>query len=140
MTTEKLTNDPINPAHYNGTACAEIGERLTANSYQVLKYNWRLGKKDDPIIEIGKSIWYLDREIKLAQENGAWLPYNGLPPAEFFEQRLIGAPALLYSIAQALINWNRYGDIEILLHLRSDLIAERARLELEIHNQAAMEI
>lgn len=133
-------SDPINPAHYNGTACAEIGERLTANSYQVLKYNWRLGKKDDPIIEIGKSIWYLDREIKLAGDNGAWLPYKSLPTADFFDARLIGAPVFLYAVAHALINWNRYGDIETILHLRNDLIAERARLELEINNQTAMEI
>jgi hypothetical protein len=133
-------NNPINPAHYNGTACAEIGERLTANSYQVLKYNWRLGKKDDPIIEVGKSIWYLDREIKYAQEGHGSLPYRNLPSADFFESRLIGAPAFLYAIAHALINWNRYGDVETLLHLRNDLIAERARLEFEINNQTAMEI
>lgn len=133
-------SDPINPAHYNGTACAEIGERLSANSYQVLKYNWRNGKKDDPIIEIGKSIWYLDREIKLARESESILPHEHLPSADFFEYRLIGAPAFLYAVAHALINWNRYGDVETLLHLRNDLIAERARLELEINNQNAMEI
>jgi hypothetical protein len=60
-----IADDPINPRHYGGTACAEIGERLTANCYQILKYVWRLGEKDDPCIELGKAIWYLDREINL---------------------------------------------------------------------------
>lgn len=58
-------DDPVNPKHYGGTACAEIGERLTANCYQVLKYCWRLGEKDDPKIELGKAIWYARREMAL---------------------------------------------------------------------------
>lgn len=58
-------DDPINPKHYDGTECAQIGERLTANCYQVLKYVWRLGEKDDPCIELGKALWYLEREINL---------------------------------------------------------------------------
>lgn len=58
-------DDPINPRHYGGTHCAEIGERLTANCYQVLKYNWRLGEKDDPVQELGKAIWYAERELQL---------------------------------------------------------------------------
>jgi hypothetical protein len=59
---EPVKDDPINPRHYGGTACAEIGERLTANCYQVLKYCWRLGEKDDPVQELGKAIWYAARE------------------------------------------------------------------------------
>jgi hypothetical protein len=58
-------DDPVNPRHYGGDECAQIGERLTPNAYQVLKYIWRLGEKDDPCIELGKSLWYLDREINL---------------------------------------------------------------------------
>lgn len=60
-----MRDDPVNPKHYGGTACAEIGERLTANCYQVLKYCWRLGEKDDPKIELGKAIWYAKREQAL---------------------------------------------------------------------------
>lgn len=58
-------DDPLNPQHYNGRECADIGERLTANGYQILKYCWRLGKKDDPCQELGKALWYLDSEEKL---------------------------------------------------------------------------
>lgn len=64
-TDREKADDPVNPKHYGGTACAEIGERLTANCYQVLKYCWRLGEKDDPKIELGKAIWYARREMAL---------------------------------------------------------------------------
>lgn len=59
---ESKSDDPLNPSHYNGRECADIGERLTPNGYQILKYCWRLGKKDDPCQELGKALWYLDSE------------------------------------------------------------------------------
>jgi hypothetical protein len=60
--------DDANPAHYAGWECGDIGERLSANGYQILKYCWRLGKKDDPCKEIGKAIRYCEREIALLDE------------------------------------------------------------------------
>jgi hypothetical protein len=112
-------DDPINPKHYGGTACAEIGELLTANSYQVLKYNWRLGEKDDPCIEIGKSLWYLDREIALAEGNNSFFPgIEALPNYVFFDARLAGRPEHVRNVARALISWNRHGDIASLRSLR----------------------
>jgi hypothetical protein len=102
--------DPINPAHYAGTLCAEIGERLTGNSYQILKYNWRLGKKDAPVIEIGKSIWYLNREIELAE--AGWVPPVplSLPTDEWFYQRYKDQTDFVQAICINLIGWNRHGD------------------------------
>lgn len=124
-----MSDDPINPKHYAGTACAEIGERLTGNSYQVLKYNWRLGKKDAPAIEIGKSLWYLDREIELAQSG--WTPPTSLfgpvsaaiamPADEWFAQRLRGQDDYVTAIGWSLINWNRYADKDQLHILRVEL-------------------
>ena len=70
-------DDPLNPQHYNGRECADIGERLSANGYQILKYCWRLGKKDDPCQELGKALWYLDSEISLM---GATYPHQHIPP------------------------------------------------------------
>jgi hypothetical protein len=122
-----LKDDPVNPKHYDGTACADIGERLTANSYQVLKYNWRLGKKDDPVIEIGKSIWYLDREIAMAADG--FEPPELDTPDEFFSQRLFGQDQFVQTVAIALIAWNRYGDKETLNYLRKDLLERKAQLE-----------
>lgn len=129
--------DPINPAHYAGTACAEIGDHLTGNGYQVLKYNWRLGKKDAATIELGKSIWYLDREIALAMEG--WQPPTSmfgpigdvvsLPTDEWFAERLVGQDAHVVNVALCLINWSRYGDRQQLHILRVDLAALLKTLE-----------
>lgn len=120
------TVDPINPAHYAGTLCAEIGERLTANSYQILKYNWRLGKKDAPVVELGKSIWYLDREIELAW--AGWRPPApiALPTDEWFYERYKEQTDFVQAIVVNLLAWNRHGDRQGLHILRVDL---SARLE-----------
>lgn len=64
------SDDPLNPNHYNGRECADIGERLSPNGYQILKYCWRLGKKDDPCQELGKALWYLESEIALLNMKG----------------------------------------------------------------------
>ncbi|WP_288959792.1 hypothetical protein [uncultured Sulfitobacter sp.] len=69
-------DNPVEPKHYNGDHCARIGELLTPNCYQVLKYVWRLGKKDDAMIELGKAKWYNSREIDLFRK---WGPPNGTP-------------------------------------------------------------
>lgn len=123
-------NDPINPAHYAGTACAQIGERLTANSYQVLKYNWRLGKKDEPVIEVRKSLRYLDREILLAGEG--FEPQVVLPEDEFFDDLLRGVDNNVHCIAWMLIWWNRYGDKEQLVHLREAIVSIERSLVDEV--------
>lgn len=57
-------SDPINPAYYAGTACAEIIEHMPTNVGFAAKYAWRLGEKDSEAQEAGKAIWYLEREIK----------------------------------------------------------------------------
>lgn len=125
-----IGDDPINPKHYGGTACAEIGELLTANSYQVLKYNWRLGEKDSPCVEIGKSIWYLDRELAMIAEGHTFIPGDDrLPDHTFFDHRLQGRSEHTAKIARSLISWNRYGNPETLKLLRRVLQGELDRLD-----------
>ncbi len=124
--------DPVNPAHYAGRACADIGEHLTANSYQVLKYNWRLGKKDSALIEIDKSLWYLESELALHRTWDIRLPGdNGsvFPTDEWFVNRLCGQSDYVRAVALSLINWCRYGDQETLIYLRGDILSRRAELE-----------
>lgn len=112
-------DDPINPKHYGGAACAEIGELLSANSYQVLKYNWRLGEKDSPCVEIGKALWYLDRELALIAEGHTFIPGDDrLPDHTFFDLRLQGRSEHTTKVARSLISWNRYGNPETLKLLR----------------------
>lgn len=105
-----MSNDLINPKHYGGAACAEIGERLTANSYQILKYNWRLGKKDDPVIEIGKAQWYLKREIVIRRE----IFWMTIPDNDWFFQRYKSESDYVQSICVNLINWSRDCDRDYL--------------------------
>ena len=131
-------NDPINPAHYNGTACAQIGERLTANSYQVLKYNWRLGRKDDPIIETGKSIWYLDREINLAKAGFRCL--LDIPSDDFFLELLKGQDNFVFNVAISLIEWCRHNDARHLTRLREIIVYKRAELEDSATGQTTMAV
>ena len=121
----KINDDPINPKHYNGTACAEIGEILTANSYQVLKYNWRLGEKDDELIELGKAIWYLNREIALAKHpNFEMLGSDRLPHWSWFAERTKDQNDHVKMVASKIISWNRYGKIQTLLLLLTYLERE----------------
>ncbi len=134
-----MANDPLNPAHYDGTACAAIGECLSGNSYQVLKYNWRLGKKDDPLIDVGKSIWYLDREINLSILGRHWKA-QWFPSPEWFATFLVGVDPHVETVAALLINWNRTGDPVYLGTLRSVLVQERAKLETAATGQQTMEI
>src|ERR1700743_2865945 len=60
-----MSDDPVNPAHYAGRACADIGERLSGNGYPVLKYFWRLGRKGEAPVELGKANWYGASEVAL---------------------------------------------------------------------------
>jgi hypothetical protein len=122
-------SDPINPAHYGGTLCAQIGEQLSGNSYQVLKYNWRLGKKDTATVEVGKSIWYLDRELELAYTG--WRPANGptLPSDDWFYQRYKDQNDHVQEVCINLINWNRLGDRQCLHILRVELVNLLTTLE-----------
>ncbi len=109
--------DAINPKHYDGRACADIGERLSANGYQVLKYVWRLGKKDDPIQELGKAIWYAESEVvllghyddtKAAQHSWTRANIIGLEdPDAFLEERIADQPVFTQNIARML--WSGYG-------------------------------
>ncbi len=65
----KPVNDPVNnPAHYtshpSGVECIDIVEWLPHNRAAAIGYIWRCGQKDDPIQDLRKAIWFLEREIK----------------------------------------------------------------------------
>lgn len=112
-------DDPVNPKHYNGRECADIGERLSANGYQVLKYCWRLGKKDDPCVELGKAIWYGESESELLREYARAQGFRKLRPnltaiknpSAFLEDRIADQPTFTQNIARML--WQGYGQREL---------------------------
>lgn len=68
MVSPNVGTDPINPAYYSGTACAEIIEHMPTNVGFAAKYAWRLGEKDSEAQEAGKAIWYLKRQLKIDVE------------------------------------------------------------------------
>ena len=65
--------DPINPTHYqgfsNGAEVIDISENLTSNAGQAVQYIARACRLDgqikgDPLEDLSKSIWFLEREIE----------------------------------------------------------------------------
>jgi len=127
-----IQDDPVNPKHYAGRACADIGEHLTANSYQVLKYCWRLGKKDDALVELGKALWYLNSErsnILVRPEPRALWPMGG--KAKWFgfcAERTAGQSALVQNLVNALSRWSFAADSSYLRIANDAIEAERDRL------------
>jgi hypothetical protein len=62
-------NDPTNPEHYrshpSGVEAIQITEHFGFCLGNAIKYIWRAGLKDsDPIPDLEKARWYIDREIQ----------------------------------------------------------------------------
>lgn len=63
-------SDPVNhPAHYtehpSKVECIQITEHMNFCLGNALKYIWRAGlKTSDPIQDLKKARWYLNREIE----------------------------------------------------------------------------
>ncbi|MFZ5792343.1 MAG: DUF3310 domain-containing protein [Pseudomonadota bacterium] len=56
------------PPHYNqhpsGVECITVTEHMNFNLGNAVKYVWRVGlKSDDPLTDLEKARWYIDREI-----------------------------------------------------------------------------
>ena len=60
--------DPISPDYYkwhpSGVECIEIAGEFGFNLGNAIKYIWRAGRKDDPIQDLQKAAFYIDREIQ----------------------------------------------------------------------------
>jgi hypothetical protein len=73
MNPMKATHEPAqemvnHPEHYNDlpVECIVVAECLNFNLGSALKYIWRCGLKPgtDPIQDLEKAVWYLQREIQ----------------------------------------------------------------------------
>jgi hypothetical protein len=67
-------NDPVNhPLHYtshpSGVECITITEHFNFCLGNAIKYIWRSDEKDDPLQDLKKARWYLDREIQRLESN-----------------------------------------------------------------------
>jgi len=61
-------SDPVNnPSHYklhpSGVECIEVTEHLNFCIGNAVKYLWRCDDKVNPIQDLKKARWYIDREI-----------------------------------------------------------------------------
>jgi len=64
----KMEHDNVNrPKHYtahpSGVECIEITEHMGFNLGNAIKYIWRAFLKDDPVENLRKAVWYINREI-----------------------------------------------------------------------------
>jgi hypothetical protein len=72
---EVAPEDPINPRHYkshpSGVECIQITEHMNFCVGNAIKYLWRCGEKpsDDPVEDLKKARWYIDREIARLTSN-----------------------------------------------------------------------
>jgi hypothetical protein len=70
-------SDPVNhPKHYNdhpsGVECIVIVEHMNFCLGNAVKYIWRAGLKSaDPIQDLEKARFYIDREIKRLREGSS---------------------------------------------------------------------
>lgn len=63
-----MQTDPVDrPAHYNvhpsGIECIQVTEHMSFCLGNAVKYIWRVDAKGDPIENLRKARWYIDREI-----------------------------------------------------------------------------
>jgi hypothetical protein len=61
-------SDPVNPDHYrrhpSGIECIQITEHMSFPLGSAIKYIWRADLKANPIEDLKKAVWYLEREIQ----------------------------------------------------------------------------
>ena len=64
-------SDPVNPDHYrrhpSGIECIQITEHMSFPLGSAIKYIWRADLKANPIEDLKKAVWYLEREIQRRQ-------------------------------------------------------------------------
>ena len=61
---------PHYKAHPSGVECIEITEHMSFCLGNAIKYIWRSGiKTDDPVHDLSKAVWYINREISKIEKN-----------------------------------------------------------------------
>lgn len=62
-----MTDNVNHPKHYTshpaGIECIQVTEHMNFNLGNAVKYIWRCNEKGDPVENLKKAVWYLNREI-----------------------------------------------------------------------------
>lgn len=61
--TDTINHPPHYTAHPSGIECIQVTEHMSFNVGNAVKYLWRADLKGDPIEDLHKARWYIDREI-----------------------------------------------------------------------------
>jgi len=60
-------SDPVNPPHYkshpSGVQCYQIAEWWPFHLGVALRYMWRVDGKGDPVENLRKAVWHIEKEI-----------------------------------------------------------------------------
>ncbi len=57
-------------AHASGVECIQITEHMNFCLGNAVKYIWRAGvKSSDPVEDLSKAVWYVNREIRRIEKN-----------------------------------------------------------------------
>lgn len=64
-----VVHDPVNhPKHYtthpSGVECIDVVEHMSFNLGNAVKYIWRCHEKGNPLEDLQKAAWYVNREIE----------------------------------------------------------------------------
>ena len=72
MSPEEMFDPVKHPKHYNlhpsGVECADITVHMPTMIGSAMKYLWRHELKDEPIQDILKAIWFIERHIRMLEE------------------------------------------------------------------------
>ncbi len=65
-----VEHPPHYKAHPSGVECIQITEHMSFCLGNAMKYIWRAGiKTDDPVHDLSKAVWYINREITKIEKN-----------------------------------------------------------------------
>lgn len=68
---DMINHPPHYTRHPSGVECVDVAEHYNFNVGNAIKYLWRHKLKNDPIEDLKKARWYIDREIAKREKEAA---------------------------------------------------------------------
>jgi hypothetical protein len=86
---EKVNHPPHYAGHKSGVEPIDIAEHLSFNFGNALKYVWRAKLKGTEILDLEKSLWYLERQTKIGRLAGQSIFLGELVPVLLFARKAL---------------------------------------------------
>jgi hypothetical protein len=74
MSDDLINHPPHYTSHPSGVECIQITEHMGFNLGNAIKYIWRANEKGDPMVDLMKARWYVEREIARLRINNDTTP------------------------------------------------------------------